>query len=482
MRTPKIAHPKVFISYAWTSDMYISKVASFAAELQNIGIEVLFDKFETKPGNELNYFMERCVNDETVTNVLLLLNKTYKEKADKREGGVGKETQIISEDIYNKVTQTKFIPVIFEKGENGEIYKPTYLGSTYFVDLCDPKKYDVEFQLLVKTLFGETVYRKPELGSVPEWVTQEVTFPVKKQIEFNSIKQQNNSKIQKLEYKQALDEICKKIIAFRTNDIAGDSTFYEEYVNKYKSTMAIRNEYLQLLTISAYVDDAEKLIASFLEDVFNKSYDNMEQYSEIRRILLHELFIYTIAYFVKNEFFGKAGYLLGKTYFNLRSDPSAKSFDMFRCDYFQTLHDAMRTVKGTQYITGLGALWVEDIYAEYFSVEDFVLADILCFNYSIFVEDKNVSAYWFPTTYIYGQKDYKSALRPWAIKLSSKEFTESVIELFGFDSYDDFIKAFTEIENRCAKGEYRDYRYRESFGCAPLLCHFIKGKEIGQFR
>ncbi len=37
MRTPKIAHPKVFISYAWTSDMYISKVASFAAELQNIG-------------------------------------------------------------------------------------------------------------------------------------------------------------------------------------------------------------------------------------------------------------------------------------------------------------------------------------------------------------------------------------------------------------------------------------------------------------
>lgn len=82
------------------------------------------------------------------------------------------------------------------------------------------------------------------------------------------------------------------------------------------------------------------------------AHSNMEQYSEIRRILLHELFIYTIAYFVKNEFFGKAGYLLGKTYFNLRADPSAKSFDMFRCDYFQTLHDAMRALKGTQYITG----------------------------------------------------------------------------------------------------------------------------------
>ncbi|MCH5259224.1 MAG: toll/interleukin-1 receptor domain-containing protein [Lachnospiraceae bacterium] len=291
MRTPKIAHPKVFISYAWTSDIYTNKVASFAAELQNIGIEVLFDKFETKPGNELNYFMERCVNDETVTNVLLLLNKTYKEKADKRECGVGKETQIISKDIYNKVTQTKFIPVILERGENGEIYKPAYLGSTYYVDLSDSKNYDEEFCLLVKTLVGETVYRKPELGSIPDWVTQEVTFPVNKQIEFNSIKQQKDSKMQKLEYKQTLDEICKKITLFCTNDIVNGSYFSKNYINKYKDTMVIRDEYLRLLTIAIYVDDSEKLIAAFLENVLNKHYDHIEQYAEIKMILLHELFI-----------------------------------------------------------------------------------------------------------------------------------------------------------------------------------------------
>ena len=82
MNKPKIEKPKVFISYAWTSDAYVNKVAAFASSLIDIGIEVLFDKFEMKPGNELNDFMEKSVKDTTVTHVLLLLNKTYKDKAD----------------------------------------------------------------------------------------------------------------------------------------------------------------------------------------------------------------------------------------------------------------------------------------------------------------------------------------------------------------------------------------------------------------
>ena len=45
MATPKIEKPKVFISYAWTSDAYVNKVAEFASSLVRIGIDVLFDKF-----------------------------------------------------------------------------------------------------------------------------------------------------------------------------------------------------------------------------------------------------------------------------------------------------------------------------------------------------------------------------------------------------------------------------------------------------
>lgn len=92
----KIEQPKVFISYAWTSNEYTNRVDDFANRLISDGIDVLFDKFEMTPGKELIDFMEKSVKEPSVTNVLILLNPHYKQEADSREGGVGTETQIIS--------------------------------------------------------------------------------------------------------------------------------------------------------------------------------------------------------------------------------------------------------------------------------------------------------------------------------------------------------------------------------------------------
>lgn len=47
--------------------------------------------------------MEKSVLDESITNVLILIDPTYAKKANERAGGVGTETQIISAEVYNKV-------------------------------------------------------------------------------------------------------------------------------------------------------------------------------------------------------------------------------------------------------------------------------------------------------------------------------------------------------------------------------------------
>lgn len=73
-----------------------------------------------KLGNEMNDFMEKCVSDNSVTNVLILLSPDYKVKADSRTGGAGIETQIIFGEVYSNVGNTKFIPIVFEK--RGEDY------------------------------------------------------------------------------------------------------------------------------------------------------------------------------------------------------------------------------------------------------------------------------------------------------------------------------------------------------------------------
>ena len=104
----RVDKPKVFIFYAWSSEEYKQKVLSFADQLLHDGVDVLLDRY-LAPGIDLTAFMESSVNDESVTNVLILMDKVYTEKANKRQGGVGTETQIISPELYGKVEQTKFI-------------------------------------------------------------------------------------------------------------------------------------------------------------------------------------------------------------------------------------------------------------------------------------------------------------------------------------------------------------------------------------
>lgn len=98
----RIEHPKVFISYAWGTKDYQMKVLAFATSLKSDGIDVVIDKWSVEAGNDMNSFMEKSVSDPSITNVLILLDENYVVKADGRQGGVGTETQIISQEVYNK--------------------------------------------------------------------------------------------------------------------------------------------------------------------------------------------------------------------------------------------------------------------------------------------------------------------------------------------------------------------------------------------
>jgi hypothetical protein len=56
--------------------------------------------------------MERMVTDASVSHVLVISDKQYAQKADARKAGVGTESQIISKEVYEKVDQSKFIPIV----------------------------------------------------------------------------------------------------------------------------------------------------------------------------------------------------------------------------------------------------------------------------------------------------------------------------------------------------------------------------------
>ncbi len=472
-----IEHPKVFISYAWGSEDYRLKVRSFAKDLMSNGIDVLLDQWSLKEGNDTYAFMEQSATDSTITNVLILLDPIYAEKANERTGGVGTETQIISPEIYNKVNQKKFLPVIFERGENGEIPKPQYLKTMLHFDLSQEEKYDSEYQRLVKRLYGIEIVEKPELGKKPAWLEDRSIIPTKTRKGYECLKQQKADDIKKNEFQSFLLAIKEKIVNFKKDEI-GNSLSVDEYIELYDDTKLYRDDFLYLLKYSIYVPEAYKIIASGMEEICTDIRNKYGYEGEVMKTLLHEIFIYVIAFYYKNKDFDALSYTLSKTYFVGKYRYSeAKSFDIFY-DNNERLDRAVSQKDGKQYYSGTAEHWVNNINMEICNKNEFVFADIFCHNAAIFVENYTNSWLWFPKTYVYDNEEY-SLFGKFAIRLKSKEHLCDVVKIMGFSDIEAFKKKYIEIETNLKQGNFQEYRYHSAFEGVPVICQYVKSDELG---
>ncbi|MDL5053319.1 toll/interleukin-1 receptor domain-containing protein [Oscillatoria laete-virens NRMC-F 0139] len=173
-------NPKVFMSYCWTTPAHEQFVIDLATRLRSDGVDVILDKWHLKHGDDKNAFMEKMVTDPDVTNVLMVFDKTYAEKADARKGGVGTESQIISQEVYKKVEgQTKFIGLVVEKKSDGEAYVPAYYASRIFIDLSTAERLNDNYEQLLRAIFDKPLHVPPALGKPPAFL-EDKSRPVSK--------------------------------------------------------------------------------------------------------------------------------------------------------------------------------------------------------------------------------------------------------------------------------------------------------------
>ena len=473
-----ISNPKVFISYAWSSKEYQAKVLSLATDLINDGIQVEIDKWSLKEGNDTFAFMEQSVTDPSITNVLILLDPQYEKKSNDRSGGVGTETQIISPEIYNKVKQEKFLPIIFERGINGEIPKPIYLKGLLHFDLSKTENYDEEYQRLVKRLYGIEIMKKPELGNKPAWLESESAISTKTRSSFDVLKGNIPNGEKKRRFENFMSNIQEKIFNFKENENI-QQLEYEEYLNLYKETQNIRDEFLLLMQYIFYVEDSEKIVAATLESTCEKLINGSGLVNEIQKTLLHEIFIYVIAFYYKNKKYDALSYTINKTYFvNNGYNRNPQSFDVFY-ENNDNLDKAVCKRDNKTYYSGVAKFWTDNININTCNKNEFVFADILLHNASVFIENYEDGWFWFPITYVYNGHE-NTLFRNFAIKLQSKEHLEEASAILGYSSVDRFRKKFLEVEESINQGNVEKYRFSSCFEYVPLLCYYIKHCELGQ--
>lgn len=157
-------NPKVFISYSWEDEEHKDWVRCFTDKLITNGIDATLDQYDLTLGDRLPQFMEQSI--KSAAYVLIICTPTYKAKSDSRKGGVGYEGHIISDELFSKSNERKFIPII--RRGTPQTAMPNCLAGKLGIILTDEDN-DTGFTDLLTTLYGEK--KKPVLGKKPETIS-----------------------------------------------------------------------------------------------------------------------------------------------------------------------------------------------------------------------------------------------------------------------------------------------------------------------
>lgn len=160
-----MAHKTVFISYSWDSIEHQNWVLNLANILVTNGVDVILDQYELSAGKEMTFFMEKSL---TADKILIILTPSFKNKADKREGGVGYEYSLFTQEYYEKQSdQSRIIPIL--RIGDKDTSSPAFIRTRLYHDMRNDSTFDAKWFELIKIIIDKPLVQKPILGKLPEF-------------------------------------------------------------------------------------------------------------------------------------------------------------------------------------------------------------------------------------------------------------------------------------------------------------------------
>ncbi|QTQ12684.1 toll/interleukin-1 receptor domain-containing protein [Treponema parvum] len=437
-------HPKVFISYSWTVQKEVVKLAQ---RLVNDGIDTIVDFWNLKPGNDKYKFMESMVTDKTIDFVLIVCDKTYTEKANDRTGGVGDETVIISSELYGKFKQEKFLPLILGKNEDSSPTVPVYIKTRIYFDFSDENNYENEYEKLIRHIYDEPLISKPKLGSKPEYLKNNSVDIVSLRSGISILKTENTDLKKNAVLSDFPKNFTAKVKEFKIDTANSDKDFIaSEIVSKIDAMKPLRDIYLDFLK---EVISSERDVASFIYNFFETTYNELmlvdknvhsrfKYYFYHYTIFIWELFVCTIAYLRHYEKYSLLHDILTHTYYLQRElSPASNikpcSFVKFRC--YPTIVDDTYRYKEEDLVSKTANIMVSRVKEPIITKKSFAETDIFLTQMSFALNQTYHEKHWFALSYIYADNPENI----W-VRLSSKEYCEKILPLFGVSSIDELKK------------------------------------------
>jgi hypothetical protein len=466
--------PKVFISYAWTSEFYTKRVVDLASRLMHDGIDVILDKWDLREGQDKYKFMEQSVSNPYVDKVLILCNPVYAERSNQREGGVGDETIIITPEVYSDTRQTKFIPIIFEKSLDGSAVTPIYLKSRIYIDLSDVdnnKVYEENYEQLIRNIWDRPQYEKPKIGKMPAWLESKDTNLILLEKLVNNYKAESSLTKKKYLGVEIIDEFIDRVRECDLEFIEDNNTV----LYAISRLLPHRNLLLNYIETKVIEDDdnLSEFLINLFEDLYSKIGNGILRWEipsmdEPRYYLIWELFICTAALLLKYRNYKvlfsitTGSYILSDKY-----KSESKTYVFFR-PYFKEL-EKQSLLEASEYyrkISVPGAVLMGREKLPSLPACKIAEADEILTQLSFLLKPSSDNIYWFSYCYIYSQGT------PIWQKLASKSFCDILMPFIGCKTYEE-LKSI--IRERTPNSEYR---LRESFKSISSILSCIQEELI----
>jgi hypothetical protein len=408
------AAPKLFISYSWTTPDHEAWVLRLAEQLVAAGVDVVIDKWNLKLGHDAHAFMEQMVTNPEITKVVMICDKAYAQKADKRKGGVGTEAQIMSANIYQKRDQEKFVAVVTERDDEGNLCLPAYYRSRFCIDYSDPATAVEKFDQLLRWVHDEPLHVRPPLGEKPAHLSENrsglgLATSMLHRRAMEAVKNNRDHTIPAV--KEYFTLFARELEKLRLDPKA--DPFDEAVVQSIEAFTPYRNEAIELFTaLAMYRDTLESRTAvhHFFEQVIpyqdrpqsviahrDWDFDNF-------RFVVHELFLYAMACLIRHERFDSAGYLMANDYYIAgRSEHGRDAMAPFEvlCKYLKSLDYRNQRLKGNRLSVHA------DLLAQRCTGLDIELRHLLQADFVAFVWSRlhrTDDAKWWPITLLYAQR------------------------------------------------------------------------------
>lgn len=459
---------KIFISYSWKPYTNKLKVIELAERLTNDGIHVILDDWDLKEGQDKYHFMEQMVNDESVNKVLLVCNKEYAEKANKKQGGVGIESLIVSDEIYQQVEQTKFIPVVMQY-ENEKPCLPTFIKTRIYIDLSDENVFEDNYDKLIRNIHNKPLSQRPPIGKMPIHLQDDnpkflPTAHKVKQIENSLISGNKNNQILIKDYLQVFID---SLILFKLDikkDNIDSSNFIEKVELSIEELQPLKNDFIEFLNVLCKysTDNHEELFLDFFERLL-QFYEDNEINLEVSRYLdgviydnyrffNYDLFLSFTSILLKFEKYKTLGFIFKSTL--IIHKVRYNKTDIANFIIFRKFNYTLSEYKNQQ-INPRRVSVVADFIKKYSTIikfEENRVSDVLGYYMSLIYSNESLPYDdWYPET---------SCYNPWGFdlfpKIISKRHFEKFKHMFDVNNIDEYQSKISKFidEDKSSRGPY----------------------------